>query len=282
MHRRNQSRAGARHAPCVGLLCALLTACSSPAGRFVDAAAEHGFERQEIGTGAQRLLLVRAGARTPRAALHIYLDGDGRPFLSRRRVASDPTSRTHTVLHLMRADPVASVLVGRPCYYLENHACDPALWTSGRYSEAVVARMAAAINLEIARVPAARISLIGYSGGGALAMLIAPRLTRLDDLVTVAANLDVAAWARHHGYTSLSDSLDPALQPPLPAHIRQVHLFGAEDEVVPARLMRQVAERQPDARIEILAGYDHDCCWAGAWRQVLAAALGGEGAADAD
>ena len=96
-------------------------------------------------------------------------------------------------------------------------------------------------------------------------MLLAPRLQRVERVVTVAANLDVNAWAAHHGYSALSGSLNPADAPPLPGHIRQLHLFGEKDKNVPAALMRQVAERSGNSEIRIVPGYNHACCWAETW-----------------
>lgn len=173
----------------------------------------------------------------------------------------------------MAQDRAQSVLVGRPCYYVEDNDCDPRLWTSERYGERVVAAMADAIEAELARSPGSRVVLIGYSGGGALAMLLAPRLREVERVVTIAGNLDVGAWARHHGYAPLEGSLDPASQPLLPPRIAQAHLFGADDDNVPAALMRHVAERQAAASIRVMPDFDHACCWARDWPALVSWAL---------
>ena len=163
-----------------------------------------------------------------------------------------------------------------PCYYRDNSTCDPALWTTARYSEMVVAAMAAALNQALAALPDSPVVLIGYSGGGALAMLIAPRLRRVDRVLTIVANLDVTAWAKHHRYPPLADSLNPADAPPLPASVRQMHWFGERDLQVPAALMRAAVARQSDARWRVIAGYDHACCWAAAWPDLLMEGLTNE------
>jgi pimeloyl-ACP methyl ester carboxylesterase len=49
------------------------------------------------------------------------------------------------------------------------------------------------------RTDSRRIGLIGYSGGGALATLIAERRGDVAWLITIAANLDLAAWIRSRG-----------------------------------------------------------------------------------
>lgn len=261
------------HALTIASLCVLLSACATPAGQFRSDASKRGFVLEDTSFGAQQLVVFRRGGVTPGAPVHFYLDGDGAPWLARRRVATDPTTRERLILEMMERDAAASVLIGRPCYYVEDNACDPSLWTVERYGNAVVEAMAAALNREIERLPGSSVTLIGYSGGGALAMLLAPRLVRVDHLLTVAANLDVAAWTRHHGHTPLRGSLDPADAPPLPRQIDQVHWFGERDDNVPSALMRHVALRQPNARWRVVPDFDHTCCWVEAWPELLREAL---------
>ncbi len=261
-----------RAAPALLALCAL-AGCASPGERFLGAAESRGFAREVHRVGGLPLVVLRRGSPRAGAPLHVYLDGDGTPFVSRRRVASDPSSRERLVLDLMAADPAPSLLVGRPCYYLDAPACTSALWTNARYGEAVVAALAATIEATTAAMPDAPLRLVGYSGGGTLAMLLAPRLPRVEAVVTVAANLDVAAWARHHDYAPLDGSLDPARAAPLPAHILQHHFVGGRDENVPAALVQGVAARQRRARVEVIADYGHACCWSQAWPRLLAGAL---------
>ena len=41
--------------------------------------------------------------------IHIYIEGDGRPFIDRNTAARDPTPRRPSVLNLMRIDPKLSI-----------------------------------------------------------------------------------------------------------------------------------------------------------------------------
>ena len=255
---------------CVLLGGALLSGCATPAQRFLDDADRRGFTTHVAQSEQHHLVVLRRRPPSAGEPIHIYLDGDGMPMLSKRRIARDPSSRSRLILDLLELDPAPSVLVGRPCYYQGNSGCDPVLWTDQRYSEEIVAGLAQVIAAESDAAPASPLTLIGYSGGGALAMLLAPRLHRVERVVTVAANLDVTAWAEHHGYSALAGSLNPANAPPLPAHIRQLHLFGEKDENVPAALMRAVAERGSNSEIRIVPGYNHACCWADTWPAPLA------------
>jgi len=243
-----------------------LAGCQSPASKFDQHARTTGLERQT----EDGLVLYRKRKLVDGEAIHIYLDGDGTPSLRHGQISLDPTSRDRLILKLIGVDPTSSVLVGRPCYYGSGEdSCRAELWTTQRYSKDVVDRLVDAINTVIQRYPKSQISLIGYSGGGALAMLAAPGLDRVDVLITIAANLDTRAWVEYHGYAPLEGSLNPADQTPLPARIRQFHFFGEVDENVPARLSRRVLARQPNAQTQVISGFTHACCWAEIWARRL-------------
>lgn len=201
--------------------------------------------------------------------LTIYLDGDGRPFASPTRVARDPTGHEALVLRLMAADPSPAIYLGRPCYHGLTPHCDPHLWTTARYGETVVSAMTSAIETLVARIGPAETVLIGYSGGGTLAVLIAERLSPIDAVVTVAANLDVAAWTALHGYSPLNGSLDPARLPGRRSFL-QLHYTGADDDNVPPSLQAAFAERATAAEFRTIAGFGHRCCWAESWPERLA------------
>ncbi len=113
------------------------------------------------------------------------------------------------------------------------------------------------------------IVLIGYSGGGTLAALLASRLRSVRALVTVAGNLDIEAWTHLHGYSELRGSLNPALLPKLDPRVRQFHFQGGRDSVVPPHLTSRFAARQPKARFIVFREFGHHCCWEEQWPEML-------------
>ena len=244
---------------------------TAPAERY-DAQAERlGFEREVVrGTLWRHAVFVnRSGVAD--APLHVYLESDGSPWQRATRVAADPTPVQPVALRLMRLDGAPSVLIGRPCYHGVTGAvsCHPRLWTHERYSSEVVDSMAAAVEELIRRTRSAGIVLIGYSGGGVLAMLLAERIPRTRAVVTVAANLDVRGWTEQHGYSPLHGSLDPAARPPLAPAIAQLHVAGGNDRNVSAGLITRVLQQQRNASLRIVAQADHVCCWEQEWPSVL-------------
>ena len=54
-----------------------------------------------------------------------------------------------------------------------------------------------------------RVAWFGHSGGGTLAVLLAPRFAETTDVVTIAAKLEIDAWAGLHGHARLAGSIEP-------------------------------------------------------------------------
>lgn len=257
---------------CVGMVAALWIGCAdAPARRLDHEAAGLGFSRHVVaGKGFGHVVYIKRRAQH-HAVLHVYLEGDGSPWIQHRWVAADPTPRHPMMLDLMSLDPHPSVYLGRPCYHGLAHEprCHPGMWTEGRYSPAVIDSMAFAL-IEVLRMTGhRRVMLFGYSGGGTVAMLLAERVPQTEAVVTIAGNLDTEAWTRYHRYSPLHKSLNPARRPPLAPSIRQLHLLGADDRVVPASLLSSVRDR-PGVQLRVIDGYDHRCCWRRIWPQVVA------------
>jgi pimeloyl-ACP methyl ester carboxylesterase len=244
---------------------------SAPSVRYDELARDLGLRRELIdGEGYLHAVYTRGGAAGGEP-LHIYLESDGSPWIGETRVAEDPTPAEPVALQLLHADPSPAALIGRPCYHGLQHTtgCEPRLWTDARYSEEIVASMAAAVKRVADRYRARHLVLIGYSGGGALAMLLAERVANVNAVVTIAGNLDTEAWTRLHAYSPLSGSLNPARRGPLPSRIAQLHLAGGRDKNVPVALIGPVVRRQPHAELRVYDDADHGCCWGREWPRVL-------------
>lgn len=208
---------------------------------------------------------------TESAYVHVYLEGDGQPWIHGRWPAENPSSRTMTALRLMLLDPNPSIYLNRPCYGYKTvpPPCSAALWTNARYGPEVVDSMALALQELTRSYPDKRWVLIGHSGGGALAMLLAGRVENVAAVVTLAANLDHKAWTEAKGFAPLDGSLNPIDEVKLPAHIIRWHFAGGRDHQVPAPLTATAAERDPDSRFFLESEFDHGCCWREIWPQIL-------------
>lgn len=253
----------------LGSVILLLTACATPAQRFDIQSQQLGFDRAILQGAGFSHVVYSNGIEGP--VLHVYLEGDGMPWLNRYWIATDPTPRKPLTLALMAQDPAPSLYLGRPCYhgYGQTPPCTPSLWTDQRYGTQVLDSLAAVLAKILAQKNPNVIVLIGYSGGGALAMLLADRFQRVGAVITIAGNLDPPRWAAWHHYSPLHGSLNPASRPPLPDTILQWHLSGGRDRNIPTALVRSAVKRQPNAQLIVLDSFDHDCCWKRVWPSIL-------------
>ncbi|HAF44971.1 MAG TPA: hypothetical protein DCK83_08560 [Gallionellaceae bacterium] len=257
---------------CLLILLTLTTqfsGCANPAQRLDARASELGYRRVMLqGDGFSHVAYFKDGRAAAGKTLHVYLEGDGTPWIRKRVPASDPTPRNPLMLELMSLDAAPSVYLGRPCYHgVHSSACTLDIWTNMRYSETVVASMSAALDSVSAGYQS--LVLLGHSGGGTLAMLLAERQPKVTMVVTVAANLDSDRWAALHKQQALSGSLNPATRPSLRTSIRQMHYAGAEDDNVPPQLVRDAVAQQPGATFKVYPKQDHRCCWRDVWPEVL-------------
>lgn len=253
----------------VSFLISILSACVSPTRQVQAIAWHYGMQQSVVeGVGYRHLVYTKGDVRNSES-LHIYIEGDGRPWLFGRKVSRDPTSSSPLALHLMARDPSPSMYLGRPCYFQmhTDPACDSDMWTFGRYSTAVVDSMTAAANTLVANSHAQNIVLIGHSGGGALATLLANKVSRVTKVITIAANLDTDGWTSRHHYTPLRNSLNPLYAAELDG-IAHLHYSGGLDNNTPPTLIRRFAEKHRGV-FSPVENFQHKCCWQASWPALL-------------
>jgi len=210
--------------------------------------------------------------------LVVYLEGDGFAYVHARQPSLDPTPTDPVALRLALAHPGrASVAwVGRPCQYtLYDHGrnCGATFWTVRRYAPEVVESMASAVDILKWRSGARQVILVGFSGGGALAVLLGARRTDVAAVVTVVADLDLAYWTRRDGLAPLAGSLDPAQVASTLGNFRQFHFTGDKDDTVGTDVvvsyLKHLKPGTPAQLMEV-AGFTHGCCWARDWPTLTA------------
>lgn len=162
---------------------------------------------------------------------YIYIEGDG--IVTRgQAISDDPTPINPLTLKLATLDPRSNVIyIARPGQYTEKEEVSSDYWNLARYSGEVIDSLNQAIN-QIADKK--KIHLIGYSGGGALAVLIAAKNQNVKSITTIAGNLDIDTFCKHHNTPLLARSENPIHVARKVAHIPQLHLSGSNDKRVPS------------------------------------------------
>ena len=251
--------------------------CSSPVYMLESYADANNFTRLTV-LGQDYTHVIYQKEQHSGDRWHIYIEGDGVPWIAQRFVARDPTPRKSLMLSLMRQDPISSLYLGRPCYHgmISESNCEPWLWTHGRYSEQVVASMVAALNKLIHARHIKKITLIGHSGGATLAVLMAEQIKEADTVIGLAGNLDVKAWTEKHAYTTLKASLNPAERSSLPKHIREYHFIGDRDRVIPKQAILQYVKQRPSACLNVIHNCTHLDCWENYWVPILTSVAKGQ------
>ena len=248
-----------------------LVGCMTPSQRFSQQVLRLGFKSQLLKSIHFQHRVYLAKEFMEGEVLHVYLDGDGTPWERNRWIADDPTARNPLILQLMNQDTAPAILLGRPCYYglSQTDSCDNKYWTSHRYSKQVVDSMSQVLNTWLEKYQFKEIVLIGYSGGGTIAVLMADKIKNIVKVVTVAANLDVTKWSEFHGFSTLTQSLNPAERVKLNPEIKQIHFAGKQDKVVPSFIIKAYVETQNNAKYYEFPDKNHSCCWNDGWGELL-------------
>jgi pimeloyl-ACP methyl ester carboxylesterase len=243
-------------------------------------AEERGWVSQLISAPPFTLRAFLPKKIVPSETLSLYIEGDGLAWVFSDMPSSDPSPVQPTGLRLAlaQAEGVAAYLA-RPCQYRSksdtSEHCSSRYWTGERYSSLVIDSMNRAVDSLKRRVGAKRLILIGYSGGGAVATLIAARRDDIGQLVTVAGNLDIAAWASYQKVTPLDGSMNPADVASSLGRLPQTHYAGSRDTIIPSWLVQHftaLVPGLPRPRVIVIPNFDHVCCWVSEWDSLYKAA----------
>lgn len=198
----------------------------------------HHFKKIVFETKDYKILgCLREGMPTE---IHIYIEGDGLSWISRHEIASDPTPTEPTGLLLAASDVTkATVLyLARPGHYLQDSRLDFEDWTFGRFSSKIVGGYQEILDQLRQRYPRANFTVLGYSGGATIALLLASRRFDIFQVITFAGLLDHEKWTQYHGFTGLGDSLNPISFCATLRNIPQIHFIGSKDKIVPPSVIK--------------------------------------------
>jgi len=236
---------------------------------------KYGFVQRDIPTQDFTMRVwQRSAAKSP--MMHVYIEGDGLSWVTRYQPSLNPTPLRSIVPTLAVKDHLADqvVYLARPCQYVDLTArpCSAVYWTHSRFAPEVINAMNQVLSRLKQETQVERFILIGYSGGGAVAALIAAQRQDVAALITIAGNLDPEAWTRRHELTDLHGSLNPRNYAPALTKVPQWHFVGAKDHNIPVNIYQSYREVFPldaDIHLEVIDGFDHKCCWTAQWPDLL-------------
>ncbi|MDO9283046.1 MAG: hypothetical protein Q7T88_11765 [Methylotenera sp.] len=260
--------------------CAQIPSVSERVDFANSVATQKGWKSEEIKSEVFTLKVYLPIEPKKTEVLNIYIEGDGLAWINSSTPSFDPTPANPLALKLAMLDTGASVYLARPCQFVgveQQRGCTKKYWTSHRFSPEVIEASNNAVNQLKVRFSVNKVRLIGYSGGGAVAALIAARRHDVAQLVTVAGNLDHAIWTKQQRISSLSGSLNSADEWKSLQGIPQHHYVGGKDTVIDESIAQAYVARYPvnkKPNFTIIPNFDHHCCWESIWPNIVESKFG--------
>ena len=209
----------------------------------------------------------RFDATSDNKQMVVYIEGDGMAWISRDQLSSNPTPVQPIALKLASIDTNANVLyVARPCQYLwpqKMNRCSSKYWSNKRGSEEVISSINQAISIVKQKQNISSIRLIGYSGGGGIAALIADRRADVSEFVSVSGNLNYKLFTQTHNLSPMNGSIDPITVANQIDSIPQIHYVGADDKIIPKQIALSFSDK-----VKVINNVSHDN-WPDKWAQIL-------------
>ena len=204
--------------------------------------------------------------------LNIYIEGDGLSWITKSQISDNPTPINQTLLNLLNLDKNnCKVYLARPCQYVESSNCNQSYWTNKRFSKEIIDSFDEILDSLKTKYQNRDFNLIGYSGGGAVATILTSKRDDTKNLITIAGNLDIEKWTNFHKISKLDGSLNPADFTYSLENIKQFHIIGNSDKIVPKDIFLSYFSKFNNKKnIEyIYTDSNHSCCFKSAFEDVL-------------
>lgn len=248
----------------------LLCGCQSSLSQLQELSGQHAHRVAIQPTQPFPLAMSLPVSKPTGERVRVYLEGDGHAWATATQPSLDPSPRALLLARIALIDPKPGLYLARPCQFVSDPACKTAIWTDQRFGQAVLDSLNQALD-KIRREYGNRdFELIGYSGGAALALLLAAQRSDIAVVQTLAGNLSPRAWTQTLKLTPLQGSLEPLDHAERLRHVAQRHFLGLDDRTVPPALYEHYRSTLGAADcIEVvrLPGVSHEQGWAEAWAQ---------------
>jgi hypothetical protein len=234
---------------------------------------EKGFFQKNINTSTFDLFTLEKSSNSCKnLTINVYIEGDGLSWISRNQISLNPTPINPVSLKLMLSDPSnCKIYMARPCQYLNSNLCEEKYWTSHRFNDKVIQSYNEALDIIKKEYKNSSFLLVGYSGGAAVALLTASKRDDISSITTIAGNLDTDAWTKMHNISSLNGSLNPSNFSKKLENIKQHHLIGTDDDIVPKEVFLSYIDKFENKKNISYSMHEatHNCCWEEIYKNYL-------------
>ncbi len=207
---------------------------------------------------------------------NIYIEGGASEFSDINEWSDNPTPINPVALHLSSKDSFDNVIyIARPCQYnglVSGDKCDSSDWNENRFSERILNAFDDALDDIAGRYGIYGFNLIGYSGGGVIALLLANNRSDILSVRTIASPLDIDTQYGVLGDVNLSGSLNPKDFASKLSNIPQYHFIGGQDRFIPPSILHSYVQSVSDDRCiktMFIQEASHDRGWVDKWSELL-------------
>jgi pimeloyl-ACP methyl ester carboxylesterase len=141
------------------------------------------------------------------------------------------------------------VYLGRPCHYASEYdfesRCHKRYWTTHRYAEDVIAAYDTIFDQLKSKYNIIGFNIIGFSGGGNIAGLLAARREDIRAITTIAGNVDNDFFTQYHRVSGMPSSLNMADYAQTLSVTPQIHYIAEDDRFVPPEIYQSYRAKLP-------------------------------------
>ena len=193
--------------------------------------------------------------------INIYIEGDGRSWIDRDTISSNPTPTVPFALNFANLDTDNNVIyLARPCQYAFNQKCNESVWTSHQFSKSVLMSYMEVLDAIKEQNNNDKFNLIAYSGGATIALMLAANRSDVNSIRTIAGNLNHNQLSVLTKTTPLYQSISSNDFIFKTKNVPQIHYYGSKDEVIPNQIylnyLNSFAKNSCVKIIEV-AGFKH-------------------------
>ena len=242
----------------------LLISCVSVEKRTnyaLNIAAQNNFKSFIYQTKNFRIFSFYRGFNKENKYVSIYIEGDGRSWIDRDTISSDPTPTEPTALLLAKSNLSDDVIyLARPCQYVTDHRCNDQVWTSQQFSYAVLKSYMEVLDVIKSQHDGIKFNLVGYSGGATIALMLAANRSDVNSIRTIAGNLNHNQLSVLTKTTPLYQSISSNDFIFKTKNVPQIHYYGSKDEIIPSQIYLNYLNsfaKNSCVKIVEVAGFKH-------------------------
>jgi len=198
--------------------------------------------------------------------LRVFIEGDGHAWATSSQPSIDPTPHTSLMASFAAADRSPAAYLARPCQFVMSGNCSVATWTSDRFSSDVMASMDAGLDAIKRQFGVDQFELVGHSGGGAVALVLAGMRSDVNQVQTIAGNVDPIYWTAINKLSPLNSPVTPLQYKARLKSIPQRLFIGSRDLIVPPAVALDYVSRLGAECVEVSwTDADHQTGYQAAW-----------------